>query len=309
MPSSTVIEKSGRLAQLGERRVRNAEVRSSILLPSTNFLPKSEPGQLSVHTNQASPAIGGSGGGDLDHHGLMVHIKTLRSIAVSMLLCLFAVSHRTDAAAFEIQHDTSYARMTLPSVLGDSTELQWGLTDPPMSLGINGEVLEVVSIAGEAHIGPLISLDAKRNSDGSLGDADYVFGKGTFALEVLMNLLDGTQHTMKIRGTTGRMRVNVQDDDGSPTGEFSVRVPHARVDRATAALFGMKRHVSGEMPYYVDVFDLPDNEREVALFGTIHFDYEPAPHQRRALAATAVPEPALVGLLGLGLAAVVRRRR
>ena len=29
---------SGRLAQLGERRVRNAEVRSSILLPSTNFL-------------------------------------------------------------------------------------------------------------------------------------------------------------------------------------------------------------------------------------------------------------------------------
>jgi hypothetical protein len=29
----------GRLAQLGERRVRNAEVRSSILLPSTNFSP------------------------------------------------------------------------------------------------------------------------------------------------------------------------------------------------------------------------------------------------------------------------------
>ena len=29
----------GRLAQLGERRVRNAEVRSSILLPSTNFTP------------------------------------------------------------------------------------------------------------------------------------------------------------------------------------------------------------------------------------------------------------------------------
>ena len=28
---------SGRLAQLGERRVRNAEVGSSILLPSTNF--------------------------------------------------------------------------------------------------------------------------------------------------------------------------------------------------------------------------------------------------------------------------------
>ena len=32
---------SGRLAQLGERRVRNAEVRSSILLPSTKFLNKS----------------------------------------------------------------------------------------------------------------------------------------------------------------------------------------------------------------------------------------------------------------------------
>ena len=31
----------GRLAQLGERRVRNAEVRSSILLPSTNFLSTS----------------------------------------------------------------------------------------------------------------------------------------------------------------------------------------------------------------------------------------------------------------------------
>src|SRR5262249_13033813 len=29
--------RSGRLAQLGERRVRNAEVRSSILLPSTKF--------------------------------------------------------------------------------------------------------------------------------------------------------------------------------------------------------------------------------------------------------------------------------
>ena len=33
---------SGRLAQLGERRVRNAEVRSSILLPSTNFSNQSE---------------------------------------------------------------------------------------------------------------------------------------------------------------------------------------------------------------------------------------------------------------------------
>jgi hypothetical protein len=30
--------KCGRLAQLGERRVRNAEARSSILLPSTNFM-------------------------------------------------------------------------------------------------------------------------------------------------------------------------------------------------------------------------------------------------------------------------------
>ena len=31
---------SGRLAQLGERRVRNAEVGSSILPPSTNILQK-----------------------------------------------------------------------------------------------------------------------------------------------------------------------------------------------------------------------------------------------------------------------------
>ena len=37
----------GRLAQLGERRVRNAEVRSSILLPSTNF-PQQFPDSAAV---------------------------------------------------------------------------------------------------------------------------------------------------------------------------------------------------------------------------------------------------------------------
>ena len=36
-----VVPSSGRLAQLGERRVRNAEVGSSSLLPSTTFLNNS----------------------------------------------------------------------------------------------------------------------------------------------------------------------------------------------------------------------------------------------------------------------------
>jgi outer membrane lipoprotein carrier protein len=41
-----IVGSCGRLAQLGERRVRNAEVRSSILLPSTTFLPSSLAGPL-----------------------------------------------------------------------------------------------------------------------------------------------------------------------------------------------------------------------------------------------------------------------
>ena len=40
----TNITQSGRLAQLGERRVRNAEVASSILAPSTNLRSLSRQG-------------------------------------------------------------------------------------------------------------------------------------------------------------------------------------------------------------------------------------------------------------------------
>ena len=112
-------------------------------------------------------------------------VSTFLRIAALTLLCCALPTLAVNAwsAPFSIQHDTSYARMVLPSTLGQSTEIEWGLADP----------FDLVLV---------LSLDAELDPDGSLGQADYVFGKGHFALELVIRLPDGTLHTMRIGGAT-----------------------------------------------------------------------------------------------------------
>jgi hypothetical protein len=165
-------------------------------------------------------------------------------------------------------------------------------------------------MTGSAHLGPLISLDAEWNPDGTIGDADYLFGKGKFELELIFNLLDGTPHTMTISGATGPVSVNVQDNQWYPTSdEVIIDLRNAKVDPKSAALFGMKRQISGHTYYYTDTYNLDSPDRELALFGYIYFDYTEVTHSTNSADLTAVPEPGVMSLIGFGIAAAIRRRR
>jgi hypothetical protein len=225
------------------------------------------------------------------------------------------VVSRGFAAQFEIYQDLNYARMALPHELGAETQIYWGFDVEEdardlMYIGFpSGEYYRVLSMFGTAYIGPLLSLDAEWNPNGSLGDADYVFDKGEFELELVLSLLNDTRHTMQIRGGTSRLYVSV-DDDGLGTsgyGDFSLGVPHATIDRESAALFGMKRRISGDLSMYNDLNYDYDGSREFALFGWMYFDYTPARHSKSS-DLKAVPEPTLLPLVVLGLAGAALRR-
>ena len=235
-----------------------------------------------------------------------------RTIITLLLGCSFSLAaDGAFAAQFGIQHDTDYVYMNLPATLGESTVFEWGLAGPYVEIfGLSGVADPAeVTVSGVANIGPLLSLDAEWKPDGSIGSADYVFGEGTFELQLAFSLLDGTPHTMYIHGATGPMSMSVDDDGYWVSGDFSMSIPNAKVDRESAALFGMKRRITGEVPYYTDVYNIAGtNDREVALFGSMYFNYTPTAHSQSS-DLEPVPEPATLSLVGLGLAAVARRFR
>jgi hypothetical protein len=234
----------------------------------------------------------------------------LGRVGILTLLCcsLPFAANRAFSSTFGFVHETDYVHFILPSTLGESTTFEWGISGPWVRIwGLPGmDESTEVEVVGVAELGPLLSLDAEWNPDGSIGDADYLFGKGKFELQLMFNLLDGTPHTMSIRGTTSPMSMSVCCSQGWLGGDFRMSIPDAKVDRESAALFGMKRHISGDMPYYTDVVDFHGG-RDVALFGTVNFYYTPVRHSKSDL--NAVPEPAILSLIGLGVAAAIIRRR
>jgi hypothetical protein len=164
-------------------------------------------------------------------------------------------------------------------------------------------------VSGIVNLGPLLTLDATWDADGSIGNAEYLFGEGTFALQFAFDLLDGTPHTMNIRGAVGPTSVSADDYSG---GDVMLSFLHAKVDPKSAALFGMKRQISGSAIYHTDLYDMGSPDRELALFGLMYWDYTPVKNHKFAdLTAdlTAVPEPATLVLTGLGVAVAIRRRR
>ena len=239
---------------------------------------------------------------------------TLSRIATLTLLCctLLLGDSTADAATFEIQQNLNYARMTLPSTLGESTFFDWGYSgccEPVTIGGLPVDGLTVLDMYGTANIGPLLSLNEEWNPEGSEGEAYYVFGKGDFELILNLGLSDGSTTTMTIRGTTGPLYLSgdVSNPGGEGFGSVSMSVPHATLDRHSAELFGVKRRLTGSMPFFADVWSIPENERWAALYGGIYFNYEPRHAQSADL--NAVPEPATLALVCLGVAGAFHRRK
>jgi hypothetical protein len=254
-------------------------------------------------------------------------MRTSWLVALLTLLCCSISPAVTPgfAAQFEIYQDLNYSRMELPSTLGETTSIYWGfdVEDPEgwahdhMSISFPDKFFRVLSMYGAADIGPLLSFDAEWNPDGSIGDAEYVFDKGEFALDLVVELQDDTRQTVQIRGATSRLRVIVDDDrpglGGAYADLFDLTVPHATIDQSSAALFGIKPRISGDLSMVNDVNEYEDYSsgeirREVALFGWMYFDYKPVRHAK-SFDAQSVPAPTLLPLVGLGLVGIALRSR
>ena len=238
-------------------------------------------------------------------------------IAVLTLLCcaLPTLAVPAFSSSFNIRHDNAYVYMPLPGTLGESVTFEWSpIVGWRVELfGLPGvEDGADVAMFGIVQLGPLLSLDAEWNPDGSIGDAEYIFGKGKFELELAFNLLDGTPHTMTIRGKIGPLYVSVQDSYpnryAATSDNITMSLLQAKLDPKSAALFGMKSQISGSTYYYTDVYNMTSPNRELALFGSVYFDATPVRHFNSAR-LNAVPEPGILSLIGLGVAAAIRRRR
>ena len=241
----------------------------------------------------------------------------LGRIGILTFLCcsLPFTASLASSAEIRITHWTDYVYMPLPGTLGESVTFEWS-----PSFGWDVELFGLpgvedgadVAVSGIAELGPLLSLDAEWNPDGSIGDAEYIFGKGKFELELAFNLLDGTPHTMTIRGKIGPLYVSVQDSYpnryAATSNDIIMSLLQAKLDPKSAALFGLKSQISGSTYYYTDVYNMTSPNRELALFGSVYFDATPVRHFNSAR-LNAVPEPGILSLIGLGVVAAIRRRR
>ena len=241
----------------------------------------------------------------------------LGQISILTLICCsfpFTAS-RAFAAAFEITNWTDYVWMRpLPGTLGEAAIVDWSVIAADNGLsGLPGVADHTpVTMSGIANLGPLLSLDAEWYPDGSIGNAEYGFGKGRFELNLMFNLLNGTPHTMTIRGATGPVSISASSSccgyRMGTSGDIYISFLHAKVDRESAALFGMKRQGNGSSIYHTDVYNMGGPDREIALFGSMAFDFRTVDHSQSS-DLTAVPEPGMFSLIGLGVAAAMLGRR
>jgi hypothetical protein len=131
-------------------------------------------------------------------------------------------------------------------------------------------------------------------------------GGGHLFVELYFTLPDDSTHTMLFDGPLGPMSGSAS----GPYGQIDQSPPiPVKLDRASAKLFGMKRHATFELTWLLvdDMIDPGEPWRPGRTFGdfTLYADDRKSGGSQDLT----VPEPALLALLPLGLALAVRRTR
>ena len=102
----------------------------------------------------------------------------LRRVGVLTLLCcvLPLAANPAFSSGFEFSHETAYVHFTLPPTLGESVTIDWSVGGDGVEIwGLPGVAdFTEVNVSGWAELGPLLSLDAEWNPDGSIGGANHL---------------------------------------------------------------------------------------------------------------------------------------
>jgi hypothetical protein len=229
----------------------------------------------------------------------MTSLKSL--LPVLAISLLWADASR--AASIHIDSQTEYGDAVFDFTAGGVASFVHGVNvEADTPLGVLP--LEFL-FYGES--GPLESWSA----DGDDLEFSYEAG-GHLFFELGFTLPDGEIHEMVFDGPLGAFSGSAGGPFGQIDQSLSIDV---KLDRRSAKLFGMKRHATFELTWLLmdDMDDPGEPWRPGRTYGDFTL-YSDNRHVERATTRntrqlTAVPEPALLTLLPVGLAFALRRRR